>query len=174
MKGPTDSISDVSKTLIGIFSKFDDSNFESDITSITKSATDKPADWGMLNKAPDTLWQQIKPVFKLRDKIVRWVYDHLTIDAVANAIAAISQALDKLVYLVLGIFLSPVLEDLTKALQYQSEQLLVRDREVRLAKGEDSIFDTGSHATDPTHSQLCKDHYDHDLNELAGNQLILL
>lgn len=168
MKDPTDSISEVSKTLIGIFNKFDDSNFESDITSITKSATNEPADWGKLNEAPDLLWESVKPIFRLRDKIVRWVYDHLTVDAVANAIAAISTALDKLVYLILGKFLGPVLEDLTKSLRYQSEQLTIRDREARLAKGEDGIFEIGSRATNPTHSQLCKDHYDHDLNELAG------
>lgn len=168
MKGPEDSISGVSKVLLGLLSSIGADDFVDDITSISKSATQKPADWGRLNESPHLLWEQLKPVMRVRDKIVRWVYDHLTVEAVANAIAAISTALDKLVYTVIGIFVGPVLKDIHKALSVQSEQLLIKDQEVRLAKGEQSIFDNASASTDPTHSQLCKDHYDHPLNQLAG------
>lgn len=161
-------MSSISKGLIAIFSKFEGTDIANDITSITKSATEEPADWGKLNEAPETLWNQLQPVFRLRDKIVRWIYDHLTIDAVANAIASISTALDKLVYRIVGVFMGPVLKDIAAALQHQSNQLLMQDQQVRMMTGEQSIFDENSTATDPTHSQLCKDHYDHDLNELAG------
>lgn len=96
------------------------------------------------------------------------MYDHLVVDAVANAIAAISTALDKLVYMVIGVFLGPVLRDISGVFSQQAEHLLIKDQEVRLQKGEQSIFEETSTATDPTHSHLCKDHYGHDLNELAG------
>lgn len=168
MKGPQDSVSITSKALLTLLSGIGANDFVDNITSITKSATTKPADWGKLNEAPNLLWEQLQPIFRVRDKIVRWVYDHLTIDAVANAIAAISIALDKLVYAVIGIFLGPVLKDVSRALSRQSEELLIKDQQIRLQKGEQSIFDDNSTATDPTHSQLCKDHYDHDLNEVAG------
>ena len=134
-----------------------------------KAATNaKPADWNELKDAPDRLWQQLEPIFRLRDDIVKWVWDNLTIKPIQDAIAAISTALDKLVYWVIGIFLKPVLADISKALQEQEEALLIEDQQARLAKGELSVFDGMSAATDPTHSQLCKDHYDHDLNEIAG------
>ena len=94
--------------------------FDADIVKITKS-TNQPADWGKLNETPSLLWQQLEPVFALRDKIVRWVYEHLTVKAVADAIAAISTALDKMVYLVIGVFMGPVLKDISKALRYQAE-----------------------------------------------------
>ncbi|KAK5079373.1 hypothetical protein LTR64_002204 [Lithohypha guttulata] len=168
MKGPQDPASGVGKALISLLAGLGTSDFTDDITSISKSATQTPADWGKLNEAPHLLWEQIYPIFRIRDKIVRWVYDHLTVDAVANAIASISTALDKLVYKTIGLFLGPVLQNIHKALAQQSEQLLLRDQEVRLQTGESSIFDSASKATDPTHSQLCKDHYNHELNELAG------
>lgn len=168
MKGPQDSLSGVTKVLLNLLSGIGADDFIDDITSISKSATEQPADWGKLNESPHLLWDQLKPFFKVRDRIVRWVYDHLTVDAVANAIAAISTALDKLVYMAIGLFVGPVLQDISKALSVQAQELLMKDQQIRLQKGEQSIFDDGSASTDPTHSQLCKDHYDHPLNELAG------
>lgn len=168
MKGPQDSVSSASKSLIKLLAGAGGDDFMDNITSISKTATSEPADWGKLNETPGLLWDQIQPVFRLRDKIVRWVYDHLTVDAVANAIAAISTALDKLVYMILGVFLGPVLKDVHKILAAQADELLIKDQQVRLRTGEQSIFDSGSTSTDPTHSQLCKDHYDDELNELAG------
>ena len=170
MKGPQDSVSSASKALISLLSGLGENNFVDDITSISKSAAQQPADWGKLNETPSLLWEQLQPIFRVRDKIVRWVYDHLMVDAVANAIAAISTALDKLVYMVIGVFLGPVFRDISGALAQQADYLLIKDQEVRLQKGEQSIFEEHSSATDPTHSQLCKDHFDHDLNELAGKE----
>jgi len=168
MKDPKEAASSASKSMMTLLGRIGGSDFADDITSITKSATEEPADWGKLNQSPHLLWEQIRPIFRVRDKIVRWVYDHMTVDAVANAIAAISIAIDKMVYRALGVLLSPILKNISGALSKQSEQLLKRDQEVRLQQGEQSIFDDNSTATDPTHSQLCKDHYNHDLNELGG------
>lgn len=168
MKGPQDEISTSSKALLTLLTGLGGDEFVTDIKSISKMGAQEPADWGKLNETPALLWDALQPVFKLRDKIVRWVYDHLKVDAVANAIAAISTAVDKMVYAALGAVLSPVLKDISAALSRQSEDLLAKDQQVRLQQGEQSIFDVESTATDPTHSQLCKDHYDHPLNELAG------
>ena len=144
-------------------------SFEKDISKITISASSNdPADWGDLTAAPERLWEALEPVFKLRDDIVKWVDEHLKIRAVQDGLAAISTALDKLVYWIIGIFLGPVLKDVSAALKNQEAELLMQDEQSRLATGELSIFDDRSAATDPTHSQLCKDHYDNDLNELAG------
>lgn len=143
--------------------------FEKDILKIQTAAADpRPATWGDLEKKPELLWNSLEPVFKLRDDIVKWVYDHLTVRAVQDALAAISTAIDKLVYMVLGIFLGPLLSEFSKILKDQEQQLLIMDQEARLAQGEQSIFNGESTATDPTHSQLAKDHYDNALNEIAG------
>lgn len=158
----------VTKILISQLSDLD-APFEKDVTSIYKMASKSaPMEWGKLQEAPDMLWTSIKPVFRLRDNIVRWVNDHLTIRAVQDAVAAVSTAVDRLVYMVIGIFLRPVLTEISDALAKQEQTLLAQDREVRAAQGEKSIFERGSTVSDPTHSQLAKDHYDHELNEIAG------
>ena len=143
--------------------------FEKDILKIQKAAANpQPATWGDLDKKPELLWESLEPVFRLRDDVVKWVYDHLTVRAVQDALAAISTAIDKLVYMILGIFLGPLLGEFSKILKDQEQKLLIMDQEARLAQGEQSIFNGNSTATDPTHSQLAKDHYDNQLNEIAG------
>ncbi|KPI40566.1 uncharacterized protein AB675_7508 [Cyphellophora attinorum] len=168
MKGPKDSLSSASKALIGLLKGASGADFIKDIASIGETATSDPADWGKLNETPGLLWDTIKPILRVRDKVVQWVYDHLTVDVIANAIAAISSAIDKFVYIALGLVLRPVLKDISAILAQQSAELLVKDQEARLLHGKDNIFDDASTATDPTHSQLCKDHYGHPLNEIAG------
>lgn len=168
INGPHDDFSTTSKALLTLLAGIGGDDFLDDIKSISKFNTQEPADWGKLNETPAMLWEALQPIFKVRDKIVRWVYDHLTIDAVANAIAKISTAIDKFIYAALGVVLSPVLKDISGVLQQQSTELLVKDQQVKSQQGEGSIFDSKSKATDPTHSQLCKDHYDHPLNALAG------
>lgn len=160
----------VGKQLIGTLSGFTPT-FETDILKIQKSTSDnfvEPADWGALESKPEMLWEALKPVFKLRDDVVKWVYDHLTIPAVQEALATISSAIDKFVFTVLGLVLRPVLPELRKKLKDQEQRLLLEDQRSRIEKGEQTIFDAGSTATNPTHSQLAKDHYDHPLNEIAG------
>lgn len=143
--------------------------FEKNILKIQKAAADpRPATWDDLEKKPEALWDSLEPVFRLRDDIAKWVDDHLTVRAVQDVLAAISTAIDKLVYMVLGIFLGPLLSEFSKILKDQEQQLLLMDQEARLAQGEQSIFNGESTATDPTHSQLAKDHYDNELNEIAG------
>ena len=164
----------VAQSLISALNGADSKSFDSNIMKISKTAAEKPADWGELNKAPNRLWDALEPVFKLRDDIVKWIYDNLTLEPVQNAIAAISTALDKLVYWVIGIFLGPVLIDISKALKNQEEDLLIKDKHARLERGEQSVFDDRSTNTDPTHSELCKDHYDDELNELAGKSEVTL
>jgi hypothetical protein len=47
--------------------------------------------------------------------------------AVQDALADISTAIDKLVYIVLGIFLEPLLSEFSKILKDQERQLLIID-----------------------------------------------
>ena len=144
-------------------------DFELDVLKIQKSATKtQPTAWGELKDKPEKLWESIEPVLKLRDDVAKWINDHLKVRAVQDALASISTAIDKLVYMVLGIFLSPLLTEFTKVLKDQEQRLLLEDHKARQTTGEQGIFDTASTSTDPTHSQLAKDHYDHALNEIAG------
>jgi hypothetical protein len=168
MKGPQDDLSAATTSLISLLKGAGGAVLLDDISNVGATANSEPADWGKLNETPGMLWDLIKPILRVRDKIVQWVYDHLTVDIVANAIAAISAAIDKFVYIALGVILGPVLKDISAVLAQQSEELLKKDQEARLADGRDNIFDGKSTATDPTHSQLCKDHYGHPLNEVAG------
>ena len=167
LKGPQESLGSAAKQLVGLLQGVGGTDFLDDISSLADSQKE-PADWGKLNETPALLWDLIKPVLRIRDKVAQFVYDHLTVDVIANAIAAISAAVDKLVYMALGVVLGPVLEDISLVLAKQTEGLLIKDQEARLGQGKDNIFDDASTATDPTHSQLCKDHYGHPLNELGG------
>ena len=158
----------LSKSLIGLLGGLTPS-FEKGILQVGKAATSgQSITWGELETKPERLWESLEPVFRLRDNIVKWVYDHLTVRAVQDALAAISDAVDKLVYMILGIFLGPLLTEFSKVLKDQEQELLIQDQEVRMASGEFSIFNGNSLADDPTHSQLAKDHYDNELNEIAG------
>lgn len=158
----------LAKYLIGLLGELTP-DFERDILKIQKTGSSaKPISWGDLAEKPDSLWESIQPVLKFRDDVAKWINDNLKISAVQDALATISTAVDKLVYKVLGIFLSPLLSEFTKVLKEQEQRLLQEDQKARLEQGEDSIFEERSTATDPTHSQLAKDHYDHALNEIAG------
>ena len=144
-------------------------SFKKQILSIQKSAADpQAATWGELESKPDKLWANLEPVFKLRGDIVRWVYDNLTVRAVQDALAAISAAIDKLVYMVLRIFLGPLLSEFSKILKDQEQELLIQNQQARQGAGESSIFDGDSTNTNHTHSQLAEYHYDNKLNEIAG------
>ncbi|KAK5174172.1 uncharacterized protein LTR77_001252 [Saxophila tyrrhenica] len=157
-------LSAVTKSLLGILKDLD-APFEKDVNSVHKMASNsEPADWGKLQETPDLLWQSLEPFFRLRDNIVRWTYDHLTVRAVQDAIAALSTAVDRLIYTALGIFLRPVLDQIATGLQEQEAALLAQERAMR----DKSVFDIGSTVQDPSHSELAKDHYGHPLNELAG------
>jgi hypothetical protein len=117
----------LAKSLIGLLGGLTP-GFEKDILKIQKAVADpRPATWGDLEKKPEILWESLEPVFKLRDDIIKWVYNHLTVRAVQDALAAISTAIDKLVYIVLGIFLEPLLSEFSKILKDQERQLLIID-----------------------------------------------
>ncbi len=158
------TLSVMTKSLLSLLQKLD-APFDRDFADVQKIASNpKPADWGMLQEAPDLLWDSIEPFFRLRDNIIRWTYDHLTVRAVQDALAAISTAVDRLVYTVLGVFLRPLLGQIAAALQEQEAELLTRERAMRTK----TVFELGSDVQDPSHSELAKDHYGHPLNELAG------
>lgn len=164
------SLKPVAKQLIGVLNGLTPS-FEKDILKIQKSTSEnyvEPADWGTFESKPEVLWEMLKPIFTLRDDVVKWVEDHLTIKAVQEALATISEAIDKFVFTALGVVLSPILPELRKKLKDHELRLLHEDQRSRAEEGEQRIFDAGSTATNPTHSQLAKDHYDHPLNDLAG------
>lgn len=96
------------------------------------------------------------------------VKDSLSIPLVKEATAAISEALDKLIFSVLSVFVSPVLEKLREILGTEKDNLTEKEKREVSNNKKESIFDSGSKASDPTHSQLAKDHFDTVLNTPAG------
>lgn len=133
-----------------------------DSTNETKAEV---PDWGGWQKAPNMLWEAIEPVFRLRDDIVKWVRENLAIPVVKDVAIQISELLDELVFAVLAIYMKPVLENFRDILTIEKNRLTEKDK---AAKKELSIFSAGSSCSDPTHSQLSKDHFDNILNPPAG------
>lgn len=125
------------------------------------------ADWGELNDTPHLLWDQIQPVFQLRDDISKWVSGNLSIPVVKDAFLAISDKMDQFVYAVLSVYLKPILGKMRDTLQQESNRLNEKAKSSSESK-ENDIFAAGSTASDPTHSQLAKDHFNAVLNSPAG------
>lgn len=122
-------------------------------------------DWGELQRTPNMLWNAIEPAFQLRDDIARWVNQNLAIPMVKEVSIQISDLLDRLIFALLAIYMKPVLETTRKTLSIEKDRLAEKDKS---AKKGTTIFSAGSTVSDPTHSQLAKDHFDNILNPAAG------
>ena len=124
--------------------------------------------WTDLNKNPSGIWNAIEPFFRIRDDIVRWLHDTTPdLKILTEPIAALSDAIDRMIFAALANILGPILGNLRDELEKMKEDLL--ETQKAAAKNEQSnIFDAGSTATNPSHSQISKDHFDSILNIPAG------
>ena len=128
----------------------------------------QPFTWQEVNKNPSGIWDTIEPYFQARDDFVKWFQQSgPDLSIFTNAIAGISAAMDKMIYAALAEIIGPILGDVRQQLEIEKESLL-KEQKAAANDAESDIFSSGSKATNPTHSQIAKDHFDCILNIPAG------
>jgi Heterokaryon incompatibility protein Het-C len=151
---------------------FGDINFFGQIDGIRASfleAEKSPATWGALDSSPSLLWDMIEPLFRLRDEVADWLLDNFKIKALSDISNQLSEAIDMFVYSQLAIVIGPIISDIRDRLKDQKDKLEETARNQMAQENlHDNIFAPGSKASDPSHSQLAKDHFDSVLNAPAG------
>ena len=124
--------------------------------------------WTELNKNPSGIWDAIEPFFRIRDDIVRWLQDTAPdLKFLTEPIAALSNAIDEMLFAALANIVGPILGNLRNELEKMKEDLL-RTQKAAAKNEQSNIFEPGSTASNPSHSQIAKDHFDCILNIPAG------
>ena len=128
----------------------------------------QPSTWQELNKNPSGIWDTIEPFFRVRDDFVKWLQESgPDLSILTSAIADISAAMDKMIFAALAEIIGPVLGDVRQQLEIEKESLL-KEQKAAATDAESDIFSLRSKATNPTHSQIAKDHFNCILNIPAG------
>ncbi|KAF2215352.1 hypothetical protein CERZMDRAFT_110051 [Cercospora zeae-maydis SCOH1-5] len=146
-------------------------NIASQLQSINSAVTDakkKPDQTKSADKASDepspNLWNSIHPIFKLHDDIQLWTMsddDSSTVPWLSKAIEDIKTRADNLAYRSLAAFVEPALNEVRAAAEMAKQQT------VDMSKASE-IWEPGSTDSNPTHSELAKDHFSNLLNQPAG------
>ena len=139
----------------------------STLVNRSKSEAKKPRSWGDWEKAPGEFYESVKPILVLRDTIARQVLHQLDkVPLVRRFLGEISSALDKFVFALMAPFLKPVIMHVQRLLSEVAQDITTAqtDDRRRLFAQQPG----GSDFSDPSHALLCKDHFTHQLNPLAG------
>lgn len=125
--------------------------------------------WHEVNQNPSGIWDAIEPFFSVRDDFVKWLQQReLNLDIITKTVAEISEGIDKMVFAAIAVVVGPILGDVRQQLEIEKERLLAAEK-AAAKDAENDIFASDSTATNPTHSQIAKDHFDCVLNIPAGN-----
>ena len=141
------------------------------VESLKSSSASKPdqgSTWQEVNRNPNGIWDAIEPFFRVRDDLVKWLQESVPdLSILTQAVARISAEIDKMVFAALAAVVGPILGDVRQQLEIEKEQLL-KDERASLKNPENDIFSLSDKATNPSHSQISKDHFDCVLNIPAG------
>lgn len=138
------------------------------LKSSPASKSDAGSTWQEVNRNPSGIWDAIEPFFRVRDDLVKWLQESAPdLDILTQAVAMISAEIDKMVFAALAAVVGPILGDVRQQLEIEKEQLL-KEEKASLKNPENDIFSLSDKATNPSHSQISKDHFDSVLNIPAG------
>ncbi|CAK1364750.1 hypothetical protein CB0940_08399 [Cercospora beticola] len=147
--------SDIAGQLQSINSAVTDAQNNSNQTKSSDEKSDEPF---------PNLWNAIHPIFKLHDDIQLWTMKHddgPTFPGLSKAIEDIKTQADNLAYKLLAAFIEPALNEVRAAAEMAKQQT------VEMSKASE-IWEPGSMDSNPTHSELAKDHFSNLLNQPAG------
>ncbi|KAH6646959.1 heterokaryon incompatibility Het-C [Truncatella angustata] len=144
------------------------------VAMIFKKATDtiSPPDSDSEDKAddaanPNLLWQTIEPVFYLHDRISKWLQEGTeeTEESMADiSTSQLSDYTNQLVFRFLAVMIESSVKELRKAVKAAKDRV---DAEAAKAASA-AVYEDGADASDPSHSDLSKDHFGNVLNQPAG------
>ena len=130
---------------------------------------------------PARLWAELFSIFETHDFIkreleqsigkfqenIKQTLPKMVPEILAAAVAQVSNAVDELLFALMTPLLKPLIKKLREILTLGQSKLM--EQEKLHAKGPDSdVFAANSLATNPTHTQLAKDHFNHPLHNAAG------
>lgn len=142
---------------------------EKQIDAIEKIAGDgsnNPAKYNPADSSepmPD-LWKTIEPVFKLHDDVQKWLMENedlFRVPWLSDALDNIGNYMNAVVYKFLAVLLEPSLQETRNAVK------AARDEAFQAGRLSDT-FQEGSTDSNPSHSDIAKDHFSNLLNQPAG------
>ena len=138
------------------------------LKSSPASKSDQGSTWEEVKRNPSGIWDAIEPFFRVRDDLVKWLQETAPdLGIFTEAVAKISAEIDKMVFAALASVVGPILGDVRQQLEIEKEQLL-KEEKASLKNPENDIFSLSDKATNPSHSQISRDHFDSVLNIPAG------
>ncbi|KAI0173775.1 heterokaryon incompatibility Het-C [Pestalotiopsis sp. NC0098] len=116
---------------------------------------------------PNLLWQTIEPVFYLHDRMSKWLQEGTEEKEDSTADMETSQLSDytnQLVFRFLAIMIESSVKELRGAVKAAKDRV---DAEAAKAASA-AVYEDGADASDPSHSDLSKDHFSNVLNQPSG------
>ena len=136
------------------------------VEAVASDAANNPNKYNPSDKSepmPD-LWRTIEPVFRLHDDIQKWLMeneDMFKLPGISEAVENIGNYMNALVYKFLAVLLEPALQDTRNAVKG------AQDAAQDFGK-QSNIWADSSTDSNPSHSDIAKDHFSNLLNQPAG------
>ncbi|KAI0878546.1 heterokaryon incompatibility Het-C [Hypoxylon argillaceum] len=112
-------------------------------------------------------WQAIEPAFYLHDRMSKWMQESAQESGEIGLNESRSQLGDKTNQLVFQ-FLTVIIESAVKELRNAVKAAKDKVDEEAAKSTSAAVYQDGSSASDPSHSDLSKDHFSNVLNQVAG------
>jgi hypothetical protein len=157
-----DSITEQLEVVKKIFNEMtpDDSSDEEGSKEESSDDDAKPVD-------PALLWQALEPVLAFHDRVKKWLLegsDNDDQDSPKNDTSKVGELTDEFVFHVVNVVIKSSVKELRATLRAAKARV---DEEASSADTA-AVFESGSSASDPSHSDLSKDHFSNMLNRPAG------
>ncbi|KAI0971027.1 heterokaryon incompatibility Het-C [Xylaria arbuscula] len=116
---------------------------------------------------PTFLWQAIEPVFYLHDRMSKWIQESAQESGeigLGESRSQLGEETNQLVFQFLTVMIESAVKELRNAVKAAKEKV---DEEAAKSSAA-AVYQDGSSASDPSHSDLSKDHFSNVLNQAAG------
>lgn len=128
---------------------------------------ESPTDGTETKVDASVLWQGIEPIFFIHDRVKKWLGESAegqNASLVNNESSQMGEYTNQFVFKFLGIVIESSIKELRNALRAAK----VRVDEEAAQSESAAVYEEGSTASDPSHSDLSKDHFSNVLNPPAG------
>ncbi|KAI1181559.1 heterokaryon incompatibility Het-C [Nemania serpens] len=134
---------------------------------IFNKAKENVPDIAINSTSPSPLWQAIEPAFYLHDRMLKWMQESAQESGEIGADESRSQLGDQTNMLIFQ-FLTVIVESAVKELRNAVKAAKEKVDEEAAKSSSAAVYQDGSSASDPSHSDLSKDHFSNVLNQVAG------
>ncbi|KAI1425615.1 heterokaryon incompatibility Het-C [Xylaria sp. FL1777] len=116
---------------------------------------------------PTILWQAIEPAFFLHDRMMKWMQESAQESGeigLGESRSQLGEETNQLIFQFLTVMVESAVKELRNAVRAAKEKV---DEEAAKSTAA-AVYQAGSSASDPSHSDLSKDHFSNVLNQPAG------